>query len=87
MKIKIDKTGVLHIERAGKMKAQACLYASNPSTLEKCCGDWCPAFGGPHTNTNLLGKDTVVSVYLCKEAGILSCFPKDFTDERGTGYE
>jgi len=39
---KIDNTGKLQIERAGKMNNQGC-----PFTEDDGCGDWCPLFGEP----------------------------------------
>lgn len=40
MKIEIDQTGCLHIERAGQMKAQRCSRRN-----DWFCGDECPLFG------------------------------------------
>ena len=43
MKIKIDESGALYIERAGKMRKQYCPY-TGAATLPRFCGDWCPLF-------------------------------------------
>ena len=56
MKLKIDKDGNLHIERAGRWKKQTCPHAG-------LCGDHCPLFGEPDQDgieicgpTNLTGE-------------------------------
>ena len=63
---KIDKSGQLNIERAGKMNKQYCPFDAGAALSEgsPCsCGDWCPLFGEPATtetkwiSTNDLGVD------------------------------
>ena len=41
MKVKIDESGYLHIERHGEMNEQVCPYYPGS---RKGCGDWCPHF-------------------------------------------
>ncbi len=77
MKIKIDKNGALHIERAGVMNVQYCLHSPHVSR----CGDWCPAFGEPKVVED--NGNTVAWLGLCEEAGFVSCSPEYFFDERG----
>jgi len=50
MKIVIDKAGLLYLERAGKLKGQACPFASE----ETSCGHWCPHFGEPDSDEIVL---------------------------------
>lgn len=78
MKIKIDKNGFLHIERAGQMKGQDCPYASRTDYGTSSCGDWCPHFKEPH----LWAKHDNIEIKTCKAS--LSCATADFTDERNT---
>ena len=51
MKGLINEHGVLHIERAGKMKAQLCrcipMLKDDSNFALKRCGDHCPMFGEP----------------------------------------
>ncbi len=47
MKGKINKGGLLSIERVGKLKDQICIFDSDPLTGSAHCGDWCPLFGEP----------------------------------------
>ena len=42
MKIRIDKKGVLEIERAGTFKKSTCPFEDT-----EYCGDWCALFGEP----------------------------------------
>lgn len=42
MKGKIDKDGLLEIERGGKIKSAKC-----PFDFSARCGDWCAKFGEP----------------------------------------
>ena len=42
MKAKIDRNGILKVERAGEMKTQCCPYT--PGNYTSYCGDWCPKF-------------------------------------------
>jgi hypothetical protein len=75
MKGKIDKNGLLQIERAGKLKGQFCPWTdteNNPSS----CGDWCPLF---HEG-NLIskpGKETIF-IDLCRRQIVFT----EFADER-----
>lgn len=81
MKIKIDKSGYLWLERAGKMKQVWCPedhYVEGwPSQWP--CGDWCALF-----NDSPFCDDPVEhSVKLCKTNYLIA--EEDFTDERGKG--
>ena len=89
MKAKIDKNGVLYIERAGIFKEQYCRIAgivvdkyNNKETYN--CKDTCPLFGEPEyidTNTDLEGKPNYkVKISLCQKDLIIES--KSFTDER-----
>ncbi len=42
MNAKIDRNGILKVERAGEMKTQCCPYT--PGNYTSYCGDWCPKF-------------------------------------------
>ena len=56
MKIQIDQEGNLKIERAGRMKAQLCPFAS---TYGLKCGDWCPHFDEPEPCEQRQGTSTL----------------------------
>ena len=43
MKAKIDKYGLLSVERKGEWKSQLCPCTMIPGD-ERFCGDWCPLF-------------------------------------------
>ena len=45
MEIKIDKDGLLHIQRIGKDEMQKCPYHCDNEGYKSACGDWCPLFG------------------------------------------
>jgi hypothetical protein len=53
MKIKLtysmhEGTGVLYLERTGKMRPQFCKSSPFwPDGTPRSCGDWCPHFGEP----------------------------------------
>lgn len=48
MKGKIDKSGILYIERKGKYKKQFCPYQQTDlNGDDTACGGWCPMFGEP----------------------------------------
>lgn len=53
MKIKIDKSGYLNIERAGAMASQLCVY--NKTDL---CGDHCPLFDDTDIASGVIGLCT-----------------------------
>lgn len=42
IKGRINKSGLLYIERTGKTKLQEC-----PLSKDSACGDWCPLFKDP----------------------------------------
>jgi len=76
MKIKIDRYGNLHIDRAGQMKRQYCPFVpSNVDGEQPPCGGWCPHFMEPHRSEGFVHLDlcfgTVWSVKI-----------ENFTDER-----
>ena len=75
MKVKIDKSGNLWIERAGKMKAQNCPHGNTDETLVA-CGDWCPMFQEPADYE----KDDLIFLQLCQVA--MTFNKSEFTDER-----
>lgn len=76
MKGKIDATGWLYIERAGRMKVQVCPYKSN-RYYSKPCGDWCPLFQDPYSYTR---QDHIKGILL--EICQASIFFEEFEDER-----
>lgn len=69
MKGKIDKDGVLHIERAGVMRQQWCPQSGGH------CGDWCPHFGEPKYDR---GREATV-IDICSGKRLVF---DEFTDER-----
>ena len=69
-KAKIDKNGVLHFQRAGKMKETRCPNAE----FAVYCGDFCPLFSEPH----LIG-DGRGSIRLCNH---VEKYFDEFIDER-----
>jgi hypothetical protein len=78
---KIDKYGLLQIERAGVMKAQMCPFDTDHVSE---CGDWCPLFGEPALET-LFGSDrlaltskSAIVLHLCHRPLVLDTL----TDER-----
>lgn len=70
---KIDKTGKLWIERAGKMKPQDCPYHPEQGVVR--CGDWCPMFGEP----NRMEHSGRIHVEVCRRLLVFDTFE----DERG----
>lgn len=70
MKVKFDKTGVLFIERAGRMIEQLCPYG-----YFKHCSHHCPLLGEP-----FLGKNNCMNLIIC---GKLFLAFDVFIDERG----
>jgi len=75
---KIEKSGCLQIERAGKLKDQDCPFNSEAVR----CGDHCPLFGEPEQyldGTN--GREhTGWSLKICQDRELRF---ETFTDERG----
>lgn len=71
MKGKINKSGNLEIERAGKMRAQYCPYVSEKA-IYITCGDWCPAFEEP-----IWCED--IEIHIC----VTTLEFDEFADERG----
>lgn len=71
---KINKRGLLEIERAGTMKQQACPYVPVPCE----CGDWCPLFSEPDTYSTGQAGDELTEIDIC--SSILSF--DQFSDER-----
>ncbi len=60
MKIKINASGCLEIERAGEWKEQSCPYGLAVPAVTPLCGDWCPLFGGVELRqTSAEGPDRV----------------------------
>ncbi len=86
MKIKINREGLLWIERKGVMKEQICPYCSSAiwsgtSVVRAKCGDWCPLFVEPsfHKADDVVDFDNV-EIALCR---IIHNVPAaDFEDER-----
>jgi hypothetical protein len=76
VKIKINKSGWLLINRAGKWKAQDCRqgHADASFAFPPCCDD-CPLFGEPFEIS-----PKMVGLSLCKTT--LYCDLHDFEDER-----
>jgi len=72
MKIRINKLGILEIERAGKMKEQLCPRQPGIDP----CGDWCALFGEPED----MGEE--IGLELCDDN---AWYPakEDFEDLRG----
>jgi len=72
MRIKINKNGILEIERKGKWAEQLCPF-SDPGKAD-CCGHWCPLFEEP------VITDYCYQFNLCRKTykGLV----EDFTDER-----
>jgi len=80
MKGKIDKDGVLYIERAGVMRQQMCPYSySNqlPVFSATQCGDACPLFGEPTQLSHTPSGDTY-GIKLCQRELVFG----KLTDER-----
>ena len=75
MKIKINREGLLWIERKGVMKEQICPYCSSAMVRAK-CGDWCPLFEEPFLDKG--NKCMVLTI--CQNHFITP--PADFVDER-----
>ena len=83
MKGKIDKDGILWLERAGEFKRQKCVFTMTlirPEGLEayyqaQGCGDHCPLFCEPEDSTG--GE---IELSLCHTFHIFK--KEDFKDER-----
>jgi hypothetical protein len=71
MKLRIDSSGWIWIERAGKLRPAFCPFTAPPDDGRR-CGDWCPLFGEPAPG---LGAQTLL---ICQDR-ILS---GEVTDER-----
>lgn len=56
MKAKIDRNGILKVERAGEMKTQCCPYT--PGNYTSYCGDWCPKFAESEPIVTVCGGPT-----------------------------
>ena len=82
MKIRIDKDGLLQLERAGKMASQSCPHQQGTIKHAIACGDWCPLFTEPqkYRDDAFDDKPMTVSLVLCKN--IWEVAIEDFTDER-----
>lgn len=87
MKIKIDKSGSLWLERAGKMKEALCpedhylrkdSYGSTGYPTHWSCGDWCALFYDYLINTKHVDEH---AIELCKKEYVVR--ESDFIDERG----
>jgi len=52
----ITETGMLYIERRGRLVSAACPYSSVGATTAK-CGEWCPHFGEPHESELLFAPE------------------------------
>ncbi len=70
MKIVIDESGFLKLERAGKLKNQLCPF----SDAGPHCGGWCPHFGEPG-EANAMGL-------LLLSCGNGACLVGDIEDRR-----
>lgn len=80
MIFKINVSGMLEIERKGKLCKQYCPF--DPSPEGSNCGDWCPLFSEPEQWTDF--KQNYITLNLCKKG--LHCKKEDFIDER-VNYE
>ena len=74
MKLKINQSGSLEIERATGFKPQTCIF-SNVETVK--CGDWCPKFSEPE----LMPREMLVQIGLCHNDCVIASV-EDFIDER-----
>ncbi len=74
MKVKINKEGILEIERNGEFKSQFCPFIMTSIGDMVNCGDWCPLFGEPE----LLGH--TITLEICRTKFVLN--DNDFKDER-----
>ena len=84
MKIKIDKIGNLHLERADKMKRVGCPFSAiNNKNETTPCGDWCALFHVYHVQDERGILSSSMCIELCKKEYI--CDTKDFIDEREYG--
>ena len=75
MKIKIDKTGFLYIERGTEFISQYC-----PFQEEFGCGQWCPMFNEPREKLNKKGEK-IISLEICRNTFTVK--EDKFIDERG----
>lgn len=74
MKGKIDKKGLLYLQRGSEEKAQMCPWTTE---LEMPCGDWCPLFGEP-----VVAEGTVVIRLHCAKTAYFCWDFKEFEDQR-----
>lgn len=44
MNIKIDRNGLLHLQRGKEMRKQFCPFAPVIDGEQQRCGDWCPLY-------------------------------------------
>jgi hypothetical protein len=83
MKFKINKDGILEIERAGKFKPQYCrvsgFYRTHDKTGLQPCGDNCPLFGEPEIIEILNKTKKIVNMRLCQNVELVCDF-EDFKD-------
>ena len=78
MKIKIDKYGLLWIEKLGRLREQVCPYRGNGWG----CGDWCPHFFVKYSGETHNCKRNV-KLRLCNAAQYtVHSFVDEFIDER-----
>jgi len=80
MKIKIDKNGSLHLERAGKMRKVNCPFSLiQYNKLYNSCGDWCALFDITQTTTTVSQGGTT-KIHTIKNAKIELCKKTYHTD-------
>ena len=72
MNIKVDKNGLLLLQRGSEMKEQLCPFSSDTN---QCCGDWCPLFYTVEKGVKLFCGHGVAVV-------AISNIGETFTDER-----
>jgi hypothetical protein len=63
---RIDRSGFLHINRAGLEKPQVCPWTIAQENKFTSCGDHCPHFGEPRRIT-LSGWDAILNICHGKE--------------------
>jgi hypothetical protein len=91
VKIKIDESGFLWVDRAGVITQQFCkremiynYHLGMASEVQIPCGDWCPLFQ-PDADVGIKrANDALVVVTICEDRS-WRCGPADFTDERAKG--
>ena len=73
--MKIDKDGMLNIQRARKFTTCRCPFKSDSP-----CGDWCALFTEPTSERAGFNSKMQIQIALCQKT--LSCSIGDFKDER-----